>query len=102
MKRHFRYQIIKTKEFSKWYDEQNEKTQTIIDARLERIAVDGHFGITNEFDGIIELKWKSGLRIYTFKYENTTLIVLLGGNKNGQTKDINFAKKLIRKILETS
>jgi putative addiction module killer protein len=66
--------------------------------RLDRIAIDGHFGVTNFFDGIIELKWKSGLRIYTARLGQVVIVVLAGGTKHGQSKDINKAKKLLEEI----
>ena len=94
------FEIIKTAEFEEWFDDQSMKTKVIIDARLQRIALDGHFGTINTFDGLIELKWTSGLRIYTHRFENKTLIILLGGNKNGQDRDIRKAKKILAQILE--
>ena len=83
-----------------WFLGLPEKTQLIINARLQRIENDGHFGTINTFDGLIELKWKSGLRVYTHRFETTLVIVLLGGNKNGQSKDIKQAKKVLKNIQE--
>jgi putative addiction module killer protein len=91
-----KYKIMRSDEFTDWYQDQNLKTKGIIDARLDRIIADGYFGVTNYFDGIIELKWVSGLRIYTFVYERTVVVALYGGNKNGQDKDIWKAKKIKR------
>ncbi len=54
--------------------------------------------VTHFFDGIIELKWKSGLRIYTARIGKVVIIVLAGGTKNGQSKDIKKAKKLLEKV----
>lgn len=92
--------IFKTKEFGKWFSELPEKPQLIVKARLQRIEHDGHFGTINTFEGLIELKWKSGLRVYTHRHEATLLIVLLGGNKNGQSKDIRQAQKILKNIQE--
>jgi len=93
-------QIFRTKEFGSWFSGLREKTQLIVNARLQRIEHDNHFGTINTFDGLIELKWKSGLRVYTHKSEATLVIVLLGGNKNGQSKDIRQAKKILKSIKE--
>jgi putative component of toxin-antitoxin plasmid stabilization module len=46
------------------------------------------------------LKWKSGLRVYAHRNEATLMIVLLGGNKNGQNKDIRQAQKIRINIQE--
>mgnify|MGYP003404696710 FL=1 len=90
--------LFKTSEFINWYNEQPSKVQYIIEARLKRISEEGHWGFINKFDGLIELKWTSGIRIYTAKINNITVIILLGGNKNGQSKDIRKAKKILEKI----
>lgn len=93
-------EIVKTAEFKQWFSKLPEKTQLIVNARLQRIEYDSHFGTINAFDGLIELKWKSGLRIYTHRWGDRLLIVLLGGNKNGQSKDIRQVKKILKDIQE--
>jgi putative addiction module killer protein len=89
-----RYQIIKSSVFTEWYEKQSRKTKAIIQARLDRIELDGHLGFTNQFDGLVELKWVSGMRIYTFIHNRLLVVVLCGGNKNGQDKDIKKAKRI--------
>ncbi len=93
-------EIRKTPEFKQWFSKLPEKTQIIINARLQRIEHDSHFGTVNIFDGLIELKWKTGLRVYTHRMGQRLLIVLLGGNKNGQSKGIRQAKKILKDIQE--
>jgi putative addiction module killer protein len=49
------------------------------------------------------LKWGNGRRIYftLVKDENDNIIILLlGGNKNSQDKDIQRAKSILKKISE--
>ncbi len=93
-----KFQVLKTQEFNDWFEAQTETIQSLVSARLHRISVDGHFGTTNHFDGLTELKWKSGLRVYTARIGQMVIIVVGGGNKNGQQKDINKAKKVLNKI----
>ena len=57
--------ILMTDHFKKWLEKQDKRTQGKVQLRLNLIISNGHFGVTNFFEGIIELKWKSGLRIYT-------------------------------------
>jgi len=90
--------FFKTETFVKWYGQQSEKTQYIIESRLKRISNDNHWGFINKFEGLIELKWPTGMRIYTAKINNVTVVVLLGGNKNAQSKDVKKAKKLLEQI----
>ena len=89
-----KYQILKSGDFMNWYGKQSRKTKVMIDARLDRIQIDGHFGFTNQFDGLVELKWTSGMRVYTFIQNQLVVVALYGGNKNGQDKDIKKAKRM--------
>ncbi len=92
------FTVLKTNHFEEWFENQDKETQAKVQIRLDRIAIDGHFGVTNFFDGIIELKWKSGLRIYTARFGKLIIFVLAGGTKNGQNKDIKKAKKILEEI----
>lgn len=94
------YEIFKTEEFMLWFQQQNLKTQLIIDGRLDRIECEGHWDFTNRFDELIELKWTSGMRIYTSLLNGKIVIILGGGNKNGQSKDIKKAKSLLKQITD--
>ena len=49
-----KYHVVKSDEFEKWLLGQAYKIQ--ITARLSNIEFEGHFGVINYFDGIIELK----------------------------------------------
>ena len=89
------FRLVQSEDFRLWRKQQPVKVQTLVDARLDRLQNSGHWGFINRFDGIIELKWKSGLRVYTFIAEKTLVVILLGGNKNGQSKDIKKAKILL-------
>lgn len=101
MDEHLKFQVLRTQEFNNWLYDKPETIRSLILARLHRISVDGHFGVTNHFDGMIELKWGSGLRVYTARIGQMIIVVLAGGNKNGQSKDIKKAKKILSKIKES-
>ena len=59
----------------------------------------GHFGNHKKFQGLIELRWKNGLRVYLFMWGDAIVVAINGGSKNGQNKDINKAKKSATKSL---
>lgn len=68
----------------------------LVRARFSRIEVSAHFGTVKPVgDGVSELKWKNGTRVYFAYLERKKIIILLGGTKNGQEKDIKKAKSLI-------
>lgn len=93
--------LIETTEFyDSWFEAQPPKFQAQIEKRLSNISVHGHFGhIRNLTDGLAEIKFNNGSRIYfVVKASKEKIIVLLlGGNKNGQDKDIKKAKSFLNK-----
>ena len=92
-------QVLKTGEFVKWLKKQPPKTKAIITSRLDMLAI-GHFGDCKRFEGLIEFRWKNGMRMYAFAFDKKIIVMLFGGNKNGQDYDIKKAKKIREKIKE--
>lgn len=90
--------IYQTNEFKKWFNEQTYKSQIQMYERLERIEYHTHFGDHKYlYEQLWELKWQNGRRIYYATLLETEIIILLGGNKNGQEKDIRAAKRILKK-----
>ena len=71
----------------------------MVTARLDLLSL-GHLGNHKRFEGLIELKWKNGTRVYSFMWGDAIVVALNGGNKNGQSRDIEKAKKIRNEILE--
>lgn len=98
------YTVVETEEYVDWYDEQTPKEQAQIQARIAKIRTHGHFGTAKKLDdSLAELKWRNGRRVYftrTHDEEGNVIILLLGGNKNSQDKDIKKAKKILRNLAE--
>lgn len=94
-----RYEILKTAEFEAWLAELQPKTRIIVLARLDHVSL-GHFGDHKRFEGLIELRWKNGTRVYSFLWGQAVVVALYGGNKNGQERDIKKAKKIRDEVLE--
>ena len=93
------YEIVQTALFKKWLSTQTPKTMQIIVKRVANIKFHSHFGLAKNLGhGLSELKFKSGIRIYFTLVElgDKTVFLLLGGNKNGQDKDIKKARTLIQ------
>ncbi len=95
--------IRKTTEFSEWLNNLTWKEQGQINARLERIQNSGHFGDAKSLgNGLAELRWKNGWRIYFFKEDKYMIVLLVGGHKNAQEKDIQKARLLLRRYAYAS
>lgn len=92
-----KYKILMTDEFSEWIEEEPAKTRVQIAKRIENIKEEGHFGDHKQVrDQVWELRWDNGRRIYYSLIPVSQVLLLLGGNKNGQNKDINHAEKIYK------
>ena len=96
------YFIEKTVEFDKWLRKLKDfRAKAKILFRIQKIENEGHFGDCKPVgDGINELKinYAKGYRVY-FKETNGKIVVLLiGGNKSTQQKDIEKAKNIWKKL----
>ena len=88
-------------EFKEWLLEETLKSQLQIEKRLKKIQDHSYFGDAKYLgDGLSELRWKSGRRVYFSTLtdsEGRSVLLILGGNKNGQNKDVQEARKLLSK-----
>ncbi len=95
------FAFYKTEEYGEWLKTGSLKSQRQILDRLSRIEEEGHFGHHKYLeDDVWELKFNDGRRVYYGFIRKLNIILLLGGNKNGQDKDIKKATKIFRKIAE--
>lgn len=97
-----RYKILKTEEYDEWLFDETMKSKFQIEKRLEKIESEGHFGFIRDDlgEGVSELKWVGGRRIYYALILKFNVLLLLGGNKNGQSKDIAQAQKILKRYVE--
>lgn len=97
----FMVAFFRTSEFTAWFETQPVKIRAQIDARLENIRTHGHYGHYKRLSTVLfEIKFNNGNRIYYTEkvIDGKTVILILGGNKNGQDKDIRRAQKIAEKI----
>jgi putative addiction module killer protein len=96
------YFIEKTSEFDKWFRKLDDfRAKAKILFRLQKLEEDEYFGDCESVgEGIRELKinYAKGYRVY-FKEKNGKIIILLiGGDKSTQVKDIQKAKDIWKKL----
>ena len=93
--------ILKEHEvFSKWFAEQNDDVIVIITRRLARVAL-GNFGDSKSVGGgVSELKieYGKGFRIYYTIRGREIVILLCGGHKGSQKRDIKLARELNKEV----
>jgi len=95
------YEIKSTKIFSRWLMKLKDiKGRIAVARRIERME-HGNFGDVKSISvSISELRIQSGpgYRVYFTKREEQIIILLVGGDKSTQSKDIEKAKKLLKEI----
>ena len=95
------YLIKQTNTFSSWLQKLKDiKGKVSIIRRIDRIKL-GNFGEYKPVgDGINELKIPTGpgYRVYYTQQNNEIVILLIGGDKSTQTKDIIKAKQILKEL----
>lgn len=90
-------EIKQTEVFRKWRQHLKDgRALAMIASRLDRLAF-GHFGDVEPIgQGISELRihYGPGYRIYFQKRGDLIIVLLCGGDKSTQVKDIKTAKQL--------
>lgn len=94
--------IEKTTEFDKWLRKLNDLTaKAKILFRIQKLENEEHFGDCKPVcDGIKELRinYSKGYRVYLKENNGKVIILLIGGDKSTQQKDIEKAKEIWNKL----
>jgi len=96
------YIIEKTEEFDKWLRKLKDlRAKAKILFRIQKIENDEHFGDCKlVWNGIRELKidFAKGYRVYFKESDGKIIILLIGGYKSTQQRDIEKAKEILKRI----
>jgi putative addiction module killer protein len=91
------FELKQTETFLKWRTRlKDERARALIASRLDRLAF-GHAGDAAPVgEGVSELRIHHGpgYRIYFQQRGNVLIVLLCGGDKSSQAKDIKAAKRL--------
>ncbi len=89
--------ILRSPEFIKWHSKiRDTAAQAKIQVRLDRME-DGNLGDVKPVgEGVSEARihYGAGYRLYFIQQSNAVLIMLGGGDKSSQERDIKKAKKM--------
>jgi putative addiction module killer protein len=90
-------EILTTENFDKWLIRLRDgKARIAIQKRLQQLGA-GHYGdYKSVSDGVFELRFhlNSGYRIYFTERSGEIIILLVGGDKSSQSRDIKKAIEL--------
>ena len=96
------YIIAKTNEFDKWLRKLKDlRAKAKILFRIQKIENDEHFGDCEPVgEGIRELKinYAKGYRVYFKESDGKIIILLIGGDKSTQQRDIEKAKEILKRL----
>ena len=94
-------EIRKTGVFAKWLDELPDiRARARIQVRIERLAAGNPGDARRVREGVSELRvnYGPGYRVYYVKRGQTVVILLAGGDKVTQARDIKVALRLARNL----
>ena len=96
-------EIRQTPEYEKWFASLKDRTaRARVDIRIRRLSL-GNLGIAEPVgEGVSELKIDHGpgYRVYFVQHGGHYVLLLAGGDKSSQARDIRKAKELARKYKE--
>ncbi len=94
-------EIRKTEIFAKWLDGLHDiRARARVQARIERLAAGNPGDVKPVGEGVSELRidYGPGYRVYYKNYGQKLVILLAGGEKNTQAKDIKTALRLAKNL----
>jgi putative addiction module killer protein len=97
-------EIREAEQFTNWFSELKDRaTRARIDVRIRRLSLGNPGVVKTVGDGVSELKidFGPGYRVYFGSIGTEIVILLGGGDKGSQSKDIKAAQKLLRELKES-
>lgn len=94
-------EIRKTEHFAKWIDSlQDIRARARIQARIERLVMGNPGDVKALGEGVSEMRIDQGpgYRVYYTQHGRSVVILLAGGDKSTQDKDIRTALRLARNL----
>lgn len=95
------YELRETAEFSNWIKSlRDAEARARINQRLRRLRRGNPGDVRPIGEGLSELRidYGPGFRVYYMMKGDTLIIILAGGDKASQPRDINRAKELARHL----
>jgi putative addiction module killer protein len=96
-------EVRKTDLFAQWIDSLRDlQARARVQARIERLAAGNPGDVEPVGEGVSELRinYGPGYRVYFKKRGQELIILLAGGDKTTQAKDIKTALRLARNLSE--
>lgn len=94
-------EIRQTDEYAKWFAAlRDRQARARIDARIRRLSLGNPGDVKPVGEGVSELRidYGPGYRVYFARRRQTLVVLLAGGDKRTQGRDIKLAQTLARDL----
>ena len=94
-------EVRQTNLYSEWFADLRDRTAKVrIDIRIRRLSLGNPGDVQPVGEGVSELRVDHGpgYRVYFIQKEDVYIVLLAGGDKSTQEKDIRNAKALAREL----
>ncbi len=94
-------EVRQTSLYSEWFADLRDRTAKVrIDIRIRRLSLGNPGDVKAVGDGVSELRvnYGPGYRVYFIQKADVYIVLLAGGDKSSQDKDIRNAKALARDL----
>ena len=95
------FEVRQTETYKKWFKTlKDRKARARIDIRIKRISLGNLGDVKSVGKGVFELRidYGPGYRVYFVERDRIRIILLAGGKKSTQNKDIKKAQVLARLV----
>ena len=96
-------EVRQTAEYEKWFGSLKDRTARVrVDIRIRRLSLGNPGTVEPVGEGVSELKidYGPGYRVYFVQNGSHYVLLLAGGDKSTQARDIRKARELARKYAE--
>ena len=94
-------EVRQSQTYAEWFNGLRDRTaKTRIDIRIRRLSLGNPGDVKPVGEGVSELRvdYGPGYRIYFMQKADVLIVLLVGGNKSSQDRDIRNAKNLAREL----
>jgi putative addiction module killer protein len=94
-------QVQETEQFQNWRIAlRDDKARAVIATRLSRLAEGNAGDVRSVGEGVMEMRihYGPGYRLYFIRRGSEIVVLLCGGDKSSQSRDIAMAKKLAEEV----
>ena len=94
-------EVRQTEVYARWFDGlRDRRARARIDARIRRVSLGNLGDVRPVGEGVSELRidYGPGYRVYFMQRRQTLVVLLAGGDKDTQDRDVRTALELAREL----